>query len=146
VRTVFVDTGAWIALLEGDDMLHEGARAYYEAHVASRDRLLTTNYVVDESATRLRYDAGLEAAMLFRRTLDEAMALGRLRTAWIDQRLEREAWNLLERYADVELSLTDATSAVVARRARVSEVFGFDGDFRALGFDVQPATAYGVGH
>jgi predicted nucleic acid-binding protein len=64
----------------------------------------------------------------------------RLRLAWIDWRLEREGWNILERYADVGLSLTDATSAAVARQAKVAVVFGFDADFRALGFDVQPGV------
>lgn len=138
MSSIFVDTGAWIALLKRNDSLHTEARMYYESRVAARDRLLTTNYVVDETATRLRYDAGLDAALVFRRALDEAIAGRRLRLAWIDERLEREAWHFLERYADVELSLTDATSAVVARRAKVREVFGFDADFRALGFDVRP--------
>lgn len=141
MSSVFVDTGAWIALLKRNDSLHKQARIYYEAKVASRDRLLTTNYVVDETATHLRYDAGLEAALVFRRALDEAITARRLRLVWIDERLEREGWQILERYADVELSLTDATSAAVARRAKVREVFGFDADFRALGFDVRPTRA-----
>lgn len=136
---IFVDTGAWIALLKRNDSLHDEARTYYEAKVGSRDRFLTTNYVVDETATHLRYDGGLEAALVFRRALDEAIARERLRLAWIDERIEREAWQVLERYADVNLSLTDATSSVVARRARIREVFGFDADFRALGFDVRPS-------
>jgi predicted nucleic acid-binding protein len=43
-------------------------------------------------------------------------------------------------YADIPLSLTDATSAAVARRSKANEVFGFDRHFRALGFDLQPVT------
>lgn len=70
--------------------------------------------------------------------MERAVAEGLLRLRWVDPRIEREAWELLERYRDVPLSLTDATSAAVARRAKVREVFGFDSDFRALGFDVQP--------
>jgi uncharacterized protein len=137
---VFVDTGGWIALLKGDDHMHERARRHYERRVAESARFLTTNYVVDETATRLRYDAGLHAAMAFRRALERAVSERRTRIAWIDPRLEREGWEVLERYPDVPLSLTDAISAAVARRARVTEVFGFDADFRALGFDVQPAV------
>jgi predicted nucleic acid-binding protein len=136
---VFVDTGGWLALLRRDDRMHERARPFYERLVANGTRLLTTNYVVDETATRLRYDAGLAAALALRSALDRSTASGSLRIAWIDPRLEREGWGLLERHADLFLSLTDAVSAVVARRARVQQVFGFDADFRALGFDVQPA-------
>lgn len=136
---LFVDTGGWIALLKRDDHMHVGAGAYYEAQVAEGRRFLTTNYVIDETATRLRYDAGLEAAVAFRRAVERAVAERRLRVVWIDARLEREGWDILERYADIPLSLTDATSVAVARGSKATEVFGFDRHFRALGFDVQPA-------
>ena len=136
---VFVDTGGWIALLKRDDRMHVDAVTYYEARVAEGRRFLTTNYVTDEAATRLRYDAGLEAALAFRRAVERATAGRRLRILWIDARLEREGWDILERHADIPLSLTDATSAAAGRRARVREIFGFDRHFRALGFDVQPA-------
>jgi uncharacterized protein len=137
---VFVDTGGWLALLRRDDRMHERARRFYGRLVADRARLLTTNYVVDETATRLRYDAGLGAALAFRAALDRSTAGGGLRIAWIDPKLEREGWDVFGQHADVALSLTDAVSAVVARRAKVRQVFGFDADFRALGFDVQPST------
>ena len=139
MTTIFVDAGGWIALIDRNDSLHKLARDYYEERVAERDRFLTTNYVVDETATHLRYDGGLTAALAFRDAVEHAVDQRRLRVAWIDQRLEREGWNVLERYADVRLSLTDATSVAVARRAKVHEVFGFDRDFRALGFDVRPS-------
>ncbi|MCC6224645.1 MAG: PIN domain-containing protein [Thermoleophilia bacterium] len=136
---LFVDTGGWIALLKRDDHMHARAGPYYATQVAEGRRFLTTSYVICETATRLRYDAGVEAAVAFRRAIERAVAGRSLRVAWIDARLEREGWDVLERYADIPLSLTDATSAAVARRAGVGEVFGFDRHFRALGFDVQPA-------
>lgn len=120
-------------------MDHEKALSYYEDRLAKGVRLLTTNYVTEEAATWLRYHTGLGTALTFRRALEEALSRRRLRVVWVDPRLEREGWEIMERYADVALSLTDAVSAAVARRAKVTEVFGFDADFRALGFDVQPA-------
>jgi len=59
---------------------------------------------------------------------------------WIDRRIETYAWGVLERYADVPLSMTDAVSVAVARSRRIREIFGFDDDFRALGLAVAPAT------
>lgn len=94
--------------------------------------------MVDETATRLRYGAGLTAALAFRRMLLDAVAAGRLRIGWIDEKAEAEAWRVLEQYRDVRLSLTDATGAVTARAAQVREVFGCDSDFEALGFVVLP--------
>lgn len=136
---IFVDTGGWLALLNATERLHPRALAYYEARIAAGDRFLTTNYVVDETATRLRYDAGVDAALAFRDALDRSIDSKRTRVVWVESRLEREGWQILRRYRDVEISLTDAVSAAAARRAKVSEVFGFDAHFRALGFDVQPA-------
>jgi hypothetical protein len=135
---VFVDTGAWIALLNRNDRHHEQALRYYDEAAKTAVRLLTSSDVVDETVTRLRYDVGLPAALAFRTMLDDVVASRRARIAWVDEGVSREAWALLERFADVELSLTDATSAVVARRSNVSTVFGFDRDFRALGFDLKP--------
>jgi predicted nucleic acid-binding protein len=138
VRAVLVDTGAWIGLLSKNDQYAAQAAAHYSELTSAGARLVTTNYVVDETATRLRYGAGLRAALGFRAMLDEAIASRRVTVAWVDESLEREGWKLLGQYADVKLSLTDATSAAVARKRKISEVFGFDSDFEALGFLVLP--------
>ena len=140
MRSVVVDTGAWIALLSRADQ-HAGAAAErYRVLSAEGARLVTTNDVVDETATRLRYGAGLDAALAYRRMLDDTVKTRRLRIAWVDETIEREAWRLLEQYRDVTLSLTDATTAVAARRARIGEIFGFDRDFEALGLVVLPGS------
>lgn len=140
MRAVLVDTGAWIALLSSDDQYAERAQARYRELAAEGTRLVTTNYVVDETATRLRYGAGLDAALGYRRMLDDSISQRRLRIAWIDEGLEREGWRVLEQYRDVVLSLTDATTGVVARRSRITEIFGFDRDFEALGLVVLPGS------
>ena len=140
MRSVVVDTGAWIALLSRADQHAAAATERYHALSAEGVRLVTTNYVVDETATRLRYGAGLDAALAYRCMLDDSAKARRLRITWIDETTEREAWRLLEQYRDVTLSLTDATTAVAARRARIGEIFGFDRDFEALGLVVLPGA------
>jgi len=138
VTAVFVDTSGWIALLSRDDQLHGRAVRRYEDLTRRRSLLVTNNYVVDEAATRLRYGLGLQAALSCHAMLLAAVKAARLRVAWVDERAEAEAWRILEQYADVKLSLTDAACAVTARAARISEVFGCDSDFAALGFTVLP--------
>ena len=140
MRSVVVDTGAWIALLSRADQHVAAATERYRTLAAEGTRLVTTNDVVDETATRLRYGAGLDAALAYRRMLDDTVKQRRLRIAWVDETIEREAWRLLEQYRDVTLSLTDATTAVAARRARIGEIFGFDRDFEALGLVVLPGS------
>ena len=137
-RDVFVDASAWIALLKANERVHPRALSYWRQLLEDRARLVTTSYVISESATRLRYDAGLPAALAFRERLRWAVSRGLLRIAWIDETVDAEGWQILAQHADVTLSLADATSAAVARRAKITEVFTFDGGFRSLGFDVQP--------
>lgn len=139
VKAVFVDSGAWIALVKRNDHMHPSARQHYERLFARGVGLITTNYVVDETVTRLRYDVGLRAARDFRDRLTALSTIRRARIMWIDEGIEAEGWRIMEQYADIPLSLTDATSAAIARMGRVTEVFGFDSDFEALGFTVAPS-------
>lgn len=135
---VFADSGGWIGLLRRDDADHKACLARYRELSANGIRLITSNCVVDETATRLRYDAGLSAALSFRAILREAEGSNRLRVEWIGERLEDEAWQILEQYPSLSLSLTDATSAAVARKQGITEIFGLDRHFEALGFTVLP--------
>ncbi len=120
------------------DDLHARAAAHYEHLAADRAQLVTTSYVLDETATRLRYDVSVDDAFRFRDTVRAAEAARRLRIIWIDRRLADEAWTILERYRDVPLSFTDATTVAAARSRRIREVFTFDDDFEAVGLTVAP--------
>ena len=133
-----MDTGALIALIWQRDRDHERVRDHYLELRASGDALITSNLVLAETATRLRYDAGLRHSLAFRTVIDEAVASGRLSVRYTDAELDSRAWDVLERYADRALSFTDCVGAVTARDARASSVFGLDADFSVLGFAVEP--------
>ena len=62
---IFVDTGAWIALLNRNDQHHQEAATVYKSLRQQRIRLLTINYVIDETITRLRYDISHSVAVMF---------------------------------------------------------------------------------
>jgi predicted nucleic acid-binding protein len=100
--------------------------------------LLTSDLVVSETATRLRFDAGLEAALAFREHLDAAVDAGRLVGRHADSELAARAWDLMGRYPDLTLSFTDCVGAVTATEGRAASVFGLDNDFRVLGFALEP--------
>lgn len=138
MKLVYVDTGAWLALLNSREGVHSLARDAYESLADEGVRMITSSDVLDETTTRLRYDVGLKAALAFRGAVDAASRQHLLRVIWVDAAVHQRAWTVLVRNPDVELSFTDATSAAVARDLGVKTVFGFDGDFRALGFELIP--------
>ena len=91
-----------------------------------------------ETATRLRYDAGLSAALAFHRLLDEATAAGTLKIRESDVELRRMAFAIMERHADLALSYADCIGAAVAKSVGAKTVLGLDHDFRILGFALEP--------
>ena len=111
-------------------------RDHYTILRDAGDVLLTSDLVVSETATRLRFDAGLDAALAFRSLLEEAVAAGRLIVRHADAELDARAWDLMERHPGLTLSFTDC--AVTATEGRAAAVFGLDNDFRVLGFALEP--------
>jgi predicted nucleic acid-binding protein len=113
-------------------------REHYRKLAQSSDALLTSNLVLAETTTRLRYDAGLRAAVAFRALVDEAVGGGRLTVRYADAELDARAWDVMEQYADRALSFVDCVGAMTAREARAAAVFGLDADFSVLGFALEP--------
>ncbi len=121
-----------------DDRLHSRAAAHYEQLRRRGVQLVTTSFVLDETGTRLRYDLGLDQALRYRDAVRRAEQRGDLRIVWIDRRLGDAGWSILEQYADVPFSFTDATTIAVARSRKMREIFSFDDDFEAAGLTVLP--------
>jgi predicted nucleic acid-binding protein len=86
---VFVDTGGWIAVAVDSDTFHDAARIYYASLLLRRVPLFTSNYVLDETMTRIRYDAGHELACRFYDLYEEAENRHLITTLWVDETIAR---------------------------------------------------------
>lgn len=137
-RLLYVDTSAFIALLYERDHWHAQVSAHLRKLRADADRLVTSEPVISETVTRLRYDTGLTRVTAFRVLLDRAVAQGSLVIRDSDEQLRRSAFVLLEQFEDLRLSYADAVGAVIARERRVDGVFGLDHHFRIMGFALEP--------
>jgi predicted nucleic acid-binding protein len=93
--------------------------------------------VLAETATRLRYDAGLESALAFRALVDEGVRANLLTVRYADAELDARAWDVMGKFAERALSFVDCAGAVTAREARAAAVFGLDADFSVLGFALE---------
>jgi len=139
-RTVYVDTGAFIALIWSRDRDHDAVREQYGLFRAERARLTTSDAVIGETATRLRYDAGLAAARTFHEVIRDATAAAALTIRESDGELRARAFAVMARYDGLTLSYADCVGAAVAADIRADAVFGLDGDFRVMGFHLEPST------
>ena len=135
---VFVDTGAWVALALRKDRRHLEASRHFQELLAERVGLVTSNYVLSETLTRVRYDGGHQAAVMVSQIVDEAQERKRLSVKWVGPEIETEAMDIFVRYSDQAFSVTDCTSFVICKELRISRVFSFDKDFSVMGFEVEP--------
>src|SRR5260221_9746688 len=120
---VFVDTGAWFALQVQDDAHHSAARTTFPALLQACRSVVTSNLIVGETYTLLRTTKGYAEAKRFLDTLAQSAKLERL---FVSPTVERQAYDLLHRYAEHPFSFVDAASFVLMRQQRIRHAFAFD--------------------
>lgn len=135
---VFVDTSAWVAVMDKSDARHLEASEYHQKLILAKKPIITSDYVLSESFTRVRYDAGHPRAMKFHQLITEVERAGQLRIDWVNREIYKEAWEIFEKYSDQTFSFTDCTSFAIAKKAKIKEIFAFDEDFSVMGFVVLP--------
>lgn len=139
MTVVHVDTGAFIALLWTRDRAHVRVAEAFESLRQEGARLLTCDPVIGETATRLRYDAGLDATLRFHDLIQQAVTAGQLDVVESGPDLRAAAFEIMGRFEGLSLSYADAVGAAAARLHDVEVVLGLDNDFRVLGFRLVPA-------
>jgi predicted nucleic acid-binding protein len=131
MQWVFVDTSAFIALLDPRDDCHAQA-VHVEQSLSSRAvRLVTTNFVLDETCTELRGKIQHSAILRFRDSVRQSRWLSVIR---ITEALEARAWEIFARYEDKDFSFTDCTSFAVMKQLGITTAFAFDEHFEQFGF------------
>ena len=138
MRRIFVDTGAWIGVAVARDDTHQAAAAYARELAERKTLLVTTNYVLAEAYTRIRYDDGHAKAIVFDTLIREMVRRRQLSIRWITPPIHEDALELFRRYDDQDFSIVDCTSFVAARRLKLREVFGFDRHFVSMAFVLRP--------
>ena len=128
---VFVDTPAWIALLDATDRLHDPALQVWDRLRHAGSVLVTTEFVLLEVANALAAPQARSQAVAFINGLRRAKVV---RTIPVDSELFAEAWTLFSRRPDKEWGLTDCISFVVMRREAIGQAFTSDPHFEQAGF------------
>ena len=133
-----MDTSGWFAMMDCRDRWHAAAREHYLWLLKKRVPLLTSDYVLSETYTRIRYDVSHRDALRFHNLITSAEKLGYVETVWVDQDTFHQAWDIFAKYRDQLFSFVDCTSFVLAQQLHVDSVFAFDDDFAIMGFVVNP--------
>ena len=136
---IFVDTSAWIALEDKKDFNHPAALEFKQELLVTRARLVTSNYILDETYTLMLLDLGYPRTVTFKRKLDRLILSNIILLVHVTPEIERAAWDTFERFnKDKTWSFTDCTSKVVMELLDIQEAFTFDRHFEQMSFIKKP--------
>ncbi|HEY4235607.1 MAG TPA: type II toxin-antitoxin system VapC family toxin [Lacipirellulaceae bacterium] len=124
---IFVDSSAWFAVFSRRDLNHSAAMLAIRSF---REQLVTSDYVVDETATLLRARGESRRAIAFGSRVIEGQ------WAQIERINENDfvaAWAVFKEFEDKDWSFTDCASLVVMKRLGIQRAFAFDDHFRQFG-------------
>lgn len=128
---VFVDTVAWLALINTSDDLHEPAHRLMEQLRAQRARLTTTEFVLLEVADALGASSIRERTIQF---LDGLRRLPVLTILPMSEELRAAGWELYRQRKDKSRGLTDCISFAVMTDRHLILAFTSDHHFSQAGF------------
>jgi len=130
----FIDTGFFKALVDGEDDFHSKAKQIWGKLRTKNLRLITSNFIIDETLTVIRAKCSLKKAMKFRDLLaDNSQIVKIVRVTAVD---ELGAWQWFVKNWS-KLSFTDCVSFSVMKRLGIKRVASFDKHFQRAGFELE---------
>ncbi len=131
MNLVFVDTAAWIALLNIDDVWHRDAHRLRLQLIKNNYILITTDFILLEVADALCSPICRKNTADF---LHNIYQLRSTRVIRLNQNLFQEGLSLYETRLDKDWGLTDCISFVVMQMEGIVEAFTSDKHFEQAGF------------
>lgn len=129
--SVYVDTSAFLAVINADDRFHAPAQRRWVQLIESGTPVFCNNYVLVETLAILQNRLGLDAVIAFQHDVVPVLVI-----LWVDEDLHRQAVSALLAAQRRRLSLVDCASFESMRRAGLRQAFAFDAHFEQQGFEV----------
>ncbi len=129
--SLFIDTSAWVAVVNSRDQYHPVARGFYRHCFSNYSRFITSNLVVAETYIMLRLDCGSAVALQWWEMISDSI---KIEVIYADAGSTVDAFNLIRKYKDQRISLADAVSFKIMEELGMKEAFTFDSHFSMAGF------------
>ncbi len=127
----FVDTSGFFAAINPHDQWHDQANSLLE-QTEPRLRLLTTDYVLDETATLLRTRG---QSHLVEPWLEQVLTSSHCHVVWMDPDRFEQVRRFFATHRDKQWSFTDCFSFCVMQEHRIRQALASDDHFRQAGFE-----------
>jgi predicted nucleic acid-binding protein len=127
----FVDTSAFLAVLNRSDERHATAKAIWEELLTAGQGFVCHNYILVETSAVLTRRIGLGAVRVFEQDVVPA-----LRIVWVSREIHEAAVGAHLAAGRRALSLVDCASFEVMRRTGIRTAFAFDPHFAEFGYEI----------
>lgn len=138
IRGAFIDTSSWISYFLSNQPKHSVIKKLIKQLKKDRVTLYTSNDIIDETVTRLVYHTNPQIVIKFIDFITEGVKANFLVQLWIDEEIQIEAFELVQKFAEHKLSLTDATTIVLFKKFNLDSVISLDSDFVKVGISTLP--------
>ena len=128
----FVDTSGFFATLVPSDNAHDRALSVLDRAARGGGRFVTTDYVIDETATLLKVRGQQH---LVKEWLESIFASAACRIEWMDTDRFQQTQHFFIKHMDQDWSFTDCFSFVLMRSLGIHEALTKDQHFRQAGFN-----------
>lgn len=120
---ILVDSDAFVGLLLEKDAHHERCAELFAGIASQQVSIVTTSFVVAETATVLSHRVGQDLARVF---LDEVIEQGRFPTVFVTEAMQQQALEIFKMQESRGTSMTDCVNVAIMRQLQISTIFSFD--------------------
>lgn len=130
---VFVDTGGFFALLVSNDDYHSRALSFVKGLRSKATKLVTTDYVLDETFTLLK---SRKVGQLVSQLHNILQHSSYIQVEWIDSDRFDVGLGFFLRHKDHRYSFTDCVSFTIMKELQITKCLTADQHFNEAGFQV----------
>ncbi|HIC92588.1 MAG TPA: PIN domain-containing protein [Syntrophaceae bacterium] len=131
--TIFIDTSAFLAILNKDDNNYPMAKRLWNELIYSENVMVSNNYVLVESFALIQRRLGMEAVRTFQEDI-----LPLINVEWINAETHRSGVSAFLAASKRKLSLVDCVSFEIMRLLGIKTAFTFDPHFGEQGYRCIP--------
>ncbi|MFH0925293.1 MAG: PIN domain-containing protein [bacterium] len=128
---IFVDTSAFLAVIDADDFNHRLAKKIWDNLITTREELGCTNYILLETFALMQRRFGIETVKIFQEDVCPIIDI-----YWIRESDHLIGVNAVITTSRRKLSLVDCISFTIMRQLQINKAFSFDPHFKEQGFNL----------
>jgi len=137
-KRIFIDSSAWIDFVLNKEKYHKIIFDYLINEVKRGSKFFTSDYVLDETFTRLLTGQGIKSAKILKDKVKSLEQEKQILVLWTNEVFFNKAWNFFVKFSEHELSFTDATIYNFVKDLKIDEILTLDQGFKKIGLKVKP--------